>query len=98
MMSLVSSFAPQIFVAALIAALFYSLVFLILRGTLVIRGGLKLNLDVEARRNTMHNESDYPEFIAAIARSMLWYPVGECICVNAKRRGLRRFKQHIFCS
>ena len=69
---------PQIFVAALIAVLFYSLVFLILRGTLAIRGGLKLNLDLEARQMTMYDTSDYPEFIAAIAQSMLWYPVGEC--------------------
>ena len=70
--------SPQIFVAALVAVLFYSLVFLILRGTLAIRGGLKLNLDLEARQMTMYDTSDYPEFIAAIAQSMLWYPVGEC--------------------
>ncbi|KAI0346177.1 hypothetical protein BDW22DRAFT_1425695 [Trametopsis cervina] len=64
-----------IFVASLVAAVFYSLVFLILRGTIAIRGGLKLNLDYESRRSTMYDSHEYPRFIAAIARSMLWYPV-----------------------
>ncbi|THG96205.1 hypothetical protein EW026_g5582 [Hermanssonia centrifuga] len=64
-----------IFLSAFVSVLFYSLVFLILRGTLTIRGGLKLNLDIEARRSTMHGALEYPKFIAAIARSMLWYPV-----------------------
>lgn len=62
----------QIFISALVSSLFYSLVFLILRGTLAIRGGLKLNLDLEARRSTMYDSFEYPKFIAAIARSMLW--------------------------
>ncbi|KAI0090251.1 hypothetical protein BDY19DRAFT_1047449 [Irpex rosettiformis] len=64
-----------IFIAAIVAAIFYSLVFLILRGTIAIHGGLKLNLDYEARRSTMYDNHEYPRFIAAIARSMLWYPV-----------------------
>ncbi|KAI0806105.1 hypothetical protein BC629DRAFT_1590521 [Irpex lacteus] len=64
-----------IFIASLVAAIFYSLVFLILRGTIAIHGGLKLNLDYEARRTTMYDSHEYPRFIAAIARSMLWYPV-----------------------
>lgn len=57
----------------MVAAVFYSLVFLILRGTIALKGGLKLNFDPEARRTTVHGTYEYPRFIAAIARSMLWY-------------------------
>ncbi|KAI0703810.1 hypothetical protein BC835DRAFT_1410537 [Cytidiella melzeri] len=64
-----------IFVASLVAAIFYALVFLILRGTIGIGSGIRLNLDYESRRSTMHDSHEYPKFIAAIARSMLWYPV-----------------------
>lgn len=64
-----------IFVASLVAAVFYSLVFLIVRGTLAFRGGLKFNLDLESRRSTMYCNTESPKFIASVARSMLWYPV-----------------------
>ncbi|EKM58470.1 uncharacterized protein PHACADRAFT_252814 [Phanerochaete carnosa HHB-10118-sp] len=63
-----------IFVASLVAVLFYALVFLIIRGTLAFRGGLKFNLDPEARRSTMYGNFESPKFIASVARSMLWYP------------------------
>ncbi|KIP10455.1 hypothetical protein PHLGIDRAFT_84948 [Phlebiopsis gigantea 11061_1 CR5-6] len=63
-----------IFVASLVAAVFYSLVFLILRGTVAFKGGLKFNLDLESRRNTMYCNTESPKFIASVARSMLWYP------------------------
>lgn len=74
----------QVLAAALVSALFYSLVFLIIRGTLVIRGGLKLNLDLEARRSMAQENLEYPQLIAAIAQSMLWYDFQYARCRSAQ--------------
>ncbi|GJE96214.1 hypothetical protein PsYK624_124080 [Phanerochaete sordida] len=63
-----------IFLASLIAVLFYSLVFLTIRGTLTFRDGLKFTLDPEARRTTVYGNFESPVFIASISRGMLWYP------------------------
>jgi Mn2+/Fe2+ NRAMP family transporter len=63
----------KLFIASLIAVGFYALVFLIIRGSLVFRGGLKFNLDPEARRSTLYGHFESPEFIGAVAKSMLWY-------------------------
>ena len=71
--SIAANVAYKIFVASLIASAFYALVFLIIRGTIVIKGGLKFNLDPEARRTTLFGTFESPEFIGAVARSMLWY-------------------------
>lgn len=67
---------PKIFAASLVTVVFYSLVFLILRGTIAFKGGLKFNLDIESRRNTMYCNTESPKFIGSVARSMLWYPFG----------------------
>ncbi|THH19819.1 hypothetical protein EW146_g1421 [Bondarzewia mesenterica] len=63
------------FTAALISSIVYSLVFLILRGTLVINGGLKLNLNPQQRWNIEGSFEGYQRFINSIARSMLWFPI-----------------------
>ncbi|KAJ7914930.1 hypothetical protein B0H13DRAFT_2001699 [Mycena leptocephala] len=62
-----------IFVASIMSALLYSLIFLVLRGTLVIRGGLKFSLDPNERWSG--NVQNYHRFVARIARSMLWFPI-----------------------
>jgi hypothetical protein len=55
------------------SALLYSLIFLVLRGTLVIRGGLKFSLDPNERWSG--NVQNYHRFVARIARSMLWFVI-----------------------
>ncbi|KAJ7220060.1 hypothetical protein GGX14DRAFT_493392 [Mycena pura] len=62
-----------ILLCSIISALLYSLIFLVLRGTLVIRGGLKLSLDPQDR--WAGNVQNYHRFVARIARSMLWFPI-----------------------
>jgi len=64
-----------IILSSVFGAMLYSLIFLVLRGTLVIKGGLKLNMDPQQRLNASGINADYHRFIASIARSMLWYPV-----------------------
>ncbi|CAL1716041.1 unnamed protein product [Somion occarium] len=64
-----------IFLAALVSAVFYSLIFLILRGTLSIKGGLKFTLDPIERWSAQIGTVEYHKFIGAIAQSMLWYPI-----------------------
>ena len=54
----------------ILSALLYSIIFLVLRGTLVIKGGLKLSLDPNERWDG--NVKNYHRFVARIARSMLW--------------------------
>ncbi|KAJ4480069.1 hypothetical protein J3R30DRAFT_3701261 [Lentinula aciculospora] len=53
----------KIFLAAVLSVILYTLIFLVLRGFLVIRGGVRVTPD-----------STYQQFVTSIARSMLWYP------------------------
>ncbi|KAJ6631037.1 hypothetical protein B0H10DRAFT_1866480 [Mycena sp. CBHHK59/15] len=62
-----------IFITSIMSALLYSLIFLVLRGTLVIKGGLKLALDPNERWGG--SVRNYHRFVARIARSMLWFPI-----------------------
>jgi len=63
-----------IFITSIMSALLYSLVFLVLRGTLVIKGGgLKVRLDPNERWGG--NVQNYHRFVARISRSMLWFPI-----------------------
>ncbi|GLB40499.1 hypothetical protein LshimejAT787_0803700 [Lyophyllum shimeji] len=64
-----------IFLASIMSAILYSLIFLVLRGTLNIRGGIKLTLDPQERWVAGKVVEHYPRFVARIARNMLWYPV-----------------------
>lgn len=62
-----------IFIAAFISAILYSLIFLVLRGSLVIKGGLKFSMDNLNERGD-RVQADYQRFVAGIASSMIWYP------------------------
>ncbi|KAG5653391.1 hypothetical protein H0H81_000778 [Sphagnurus paluster] len=68
----------QIFIASVVSAILYSLIFLVLRGTLNIKGGIKLTLDPYERKAAGASEN-YHRFVARIARSMLWYPIAYVI-------------------
>ncbi|KAK0469916.1 uncharacterized protein EV420DRAFT_1257051, partial [Desarmillaria tabescens] len=61
-----------IFIASFFSAVLYSLIFLVLRGTLVIKGGVKIYLNPSERWNGQSGEN-YHRFIASVARSMLWW-------------------------
>ncbi|KAJ7183162.1 hypothetical protein C8R46DRAFT_854457, partial [Mycena filopes] len=58
-----------ILITSVISALLFSLIFLVLRGTLVVRGGLKLTLDPNERWGG--NVQNYHRFVARIARSII---------------------------
>ncbi|KAF5359541.1 hypothetical protein D9756_003319 [Leucocoprinus leucothites] len=62
-----------IFLASLLSAFLYSLIYLVLRGTLNIKGGIKLTLDPNGRWDG--DMESYHRFIARVARSMLWFPI-----------------------
>ncbi|KAF8907347.1 hypothetical protein CPB84DRAFT_1844044 [Gymnopilus junonius] len=65
-----------ILLASVLGAILYSLIFLILRGTLKFKQGIKLTLDPQERWNDFNSQGEnYQRFIARVARSMLWYPV-----------------------
>ncbi|KII89761.1 hypothetical protein PLICRDRAFT_52927 [Plicaturopsis crispa FD-325 SS-3] len=64
-----------IFVAAAVSAVLYSLIFLVLRGTLTFEGGFAINLNPHQRwSGRIGTYEEYHRFMGAIARSMLWYP------------------------
>ena len=65
--------ATQLLLGSVFSVIFYTLIFLILRGTLTIKGGIKLNFN-RAHRWSMSSVTtvEYQRFIAAVARSMLW--------------------------
>jgi hypothetical protein len=57
----------------LLSALVYSLIFLMLRGTLVINGGLKIHLDPERRSRFKDGTFEgYQRFVYSVAQKMLW--------------------------
>ncbi|KAJ3516138.1 hypothetical protein NLJ89_g1317 [Agrocybe chaxingu] len=65
-----------ILIASTLGAVLYSLIYLVLRGTLEIKGGLKVTLNPHERwRNGEGLGENYHRFVARVARSMLWYPV-----------------------
>ncbi|KAI0366283.1 hypothetical protein BV20DRAFT_658308 [Pilatotrama ljubarskyi] len=64
-----------IMVGSAVSVIFFTLVFLVLRGTLTIKNGIKFNLNRQHRWSMSSITTiEYQRFIAAIARSMLWYP------------------------
>ncbi|KAK7044221.1 hypothetical protein VNI00_007943 [Paramarasmius palmivorus] len=66
-----------IFIAAGLSAILYTLIFLVLRGSLVIKGGVKLSTDSNDRGGS--SSENYQRFVAGIAKSMIWYPAAYII-------------------
>jgi len=65
-----------IFLASIFGAVLYSVIFLALRGTLKLNGGIKLSLNPRQRwDNSQGLGENYQRFILRVAKSMLWYPV-----------------------
>ncbi|KAH9481673.1 hypothetical protein JR316_0006200 [Psilocybe cubensis] len=65
-----------ILLASILGAILYSLIFLVLRGTLKFNSGIKITLNPNKRWNNKEGLGEnYHRFVARIARSMLWYPV-----------------------
>jgi hypothetical protein len=63
----------KFFFASLLSAIIYSLIFLVLRGILVINGGLKIHIDPERRLRLLNGTfEEYQRFIYSVARTMLW--------------------------
>lgn len=69
----VLNMTAKLLLVSVVSVIFYTMVFLILRGTLTIKNGLKLNFD-RSNRWSMSSVTtvEYQRFIAAVARSMLW--------------------------
>ncbi|KAI0067377.1 hypothetical protein BV25DRAFT_1819704 [Artomyces pyxidatus] len=71
-----------LWLSALISSVVYSLIFLVLRGTLTINGGLKFKLNPQQRwRVQSGGFEEYQRFVSSIARSMLWFPAVFIGCV-----------------
>ncbi|KAI9066349.1 hypothetical protein FKP32DRAFT_1610214 [Trametes sanguinea] len=68
-----------ILLGSFVSVIFFTLVFLVLRGTLTIKDGIKLNLNRQHRWSMSSVTTiEYQRFIAAVARSMLCLTPG-CI-------------------
>ncbi|KAF9223454.1 hypothetical protein BS17DRAFT_754546 [Gyrodon lividus] len=63
-----------IILGAILSAVVYSLIFLVLYGKLSIKGGLKFKPKPQGRWSALHDFEEYHRFIAAIAQTMFWYP------------------------
>ncbi|KAI5122547.1 hypothetical protein M0805_005274 [Coniferiporia weirii] len=66
-----------IIISALITATLYALIYLCLRGTLVIGDGIKLNLspdNVPGWAGRLGGREEYRHFLGTIIKSLLWYP------------------------
>lgn len=63
----------KLFLASLLSAIIYSLIFLVLRGTLAINGGLKIHIDPERRLRISNGTfEEYQRYVYSVARTMLW--------------------------
>jgi hypothetical protein len=63
----------KLFLASLLSVVVYSLIFLMLRGTIIFNSGLKIHLSPE-RRLRPRNETfeEYQRFVYSVSRKMLW--------------------------
>ncbi|KAH9930102.1 uncharacterized protein B0H18DRAFT_873399, partial [Fomitopsis serialis] len=65
----------QVFLAIATSILFYTLVYLVLRGTISMSNGLRLNFNTEDRKRSLDmdgSDPKYQQFILTVARSLLW--------------------------
>ena len=69
---LLSLITWQILLSSVLSAGLYSVVFLILRGSMSIKGGLKFTVDPTQRWTVGTDPESYQQFVANIARTMLW--------------------------
>ncbi|KAF9000626.1 hypothetical protein BDQ17DRAFT_1245135, partial [Cyathus striatus] len=67
-----------VLLSSVVSATLYSVIFLVLRGTLKIEGGVKLSLDPSTRWEDS-DDMNYHRFVAKIARSVLWFPAAYTI-------------------
>ncbi|KAG1872045.1 hypothetical protein C8R48DRAFT_770422 [Suillus tomentosus] len=65
---------PVILVSVL-SVIIYSPIFLFLGGILHVKGGIKLTCKAQGRRCAVTDSEDYHRFLAAVAKTMFWYPV-----------------------
>jgi len=69
-----------ILLSSFLGAILYSLTFLVLRGTVKFREGIKLTLNPAERwANRNKDDENYRRFVAKLSRSMLWYPVAYAV-------------------
>jgi len=64
-----------VFLAIATSTLFYTLVYLVLRGTISMSNGLRLNFNTEDRKRSLDmdgSDPKYQQFILTVARSLLW--------------------------
>ncbi|KAH7912338.1 hypothetical protein BJ138DRAFT_1061353 [Hygrophoropsis aurantiaca] len=67
--------AFPVILGAVLSMILYSLIFLVLQGQLRIKGGLKFTFKSQERWSALSDFEEYHRFIAAVAQSMLWYPI-----------------------
>ena len=66
--------------SALVTSILYALIYLCLRGTLVIGDGIKIHLSEENVRGwagRLNGKEEYRHFLGSIIKSMLWFPFGK---------------------
>ncbi|KAL1694317.1 hypothetical protein GGG16DRAFT_23147, partial [Schizophyllum commune] len=68
-----------IFIASVLSAILYSLIFLVLRGTLKIRDGISLNFNPAARYDMTEGQG-YHQFVVSIAHSLVWWALTRARC------------------
>ena len=63
----------KLFIALFLSAIVYSLIFLMLRGTIAFNAGLEFQFNPERRSRTLNETAEeYQRFIFSVARRMLW--------------------------
>jgi hypothetical protein len=67
-------------ISAFVTVLLYALIYLCLRGTLVIGHGIQFNLspdNVQGWTGRLSGKEEYRHFIGSIVNSLLWFPFGQ---------------------
>lgn len=67
--------AFPIILASVLSVIIYSTMFLVLRGILHVKGGIKLTFKAQGLRGAVTDSEEYHRFMVAVAKTMFWYPI-----------------------
>lgn len=67
--------AFPIILVSVLSVIIYSPIFLVLRGILHVKGGIKLTFKAQGRWCAVTDSEEYHRFMVAVAKTMFWYPI-----------------------
>lgn len=64
-----------ILISSILSTGMYSVTFLVLRGTLSLKGGIRFTVNPSERRSTIQTDPSYHHIFERVAGAMIWFPI-----------------------